>query len=65
MDFFLCGSCIEIDKKKNVFIKKINTNRKEINNIGYLFRENCFDLVINANDKNLILSNYKSKDCTK
>ncbi len=53
---------IEVDKKKNVSIKKININKKEINNIGYLFRENCFDLVINSNDKSLILSNYNSKD---
>lgn len=27
-----------------------------------MFRENCFDLVIKSNDKNLILSNYKSKE---
>ncbi len=40
----------------------ININKKEINNIGYLFRENCFDLVINSNDKSLILSNYNSKN---
>lgn len=53
---------IEIDKKKNVSIKKININKKEIKNIGYMFRENCFDLVINSNDKNLVLSNYKSKE---
>lgn len=53
---------IEIDKKKNVSIKKININKKEIKNIGYMFRESCFDLVINSNDKNLILSNYKSKE---
>lgn len=53
---------IEVDKKKNVFIKKININKKEINNIGYLFRENCFDLVINSSDKSLILSNFNSKD---
>ena len=52
---------IEIDKKKNVSIKKININKKEINNIGYLFRENCFDLVINSNDESLILSNYNSQ----
>lgn len=52
---------IKVDKNKNVSIKKININKKEINNIGYLFRENCFDLVINSNDKNLILSNYKSR----
>lgn len=53
---------IEVDKKKNVSIKKVNINKKEINNIGYLFRENCFDLVINSNDKSLILSNYNSRD---
>lgn len=53
---------IEVDKKKNASIKKININKKEINNIGYLFRENCFDLVINSNDKSLILSNYNSKE---
>ncbi len=52
---------IEVDKKKNVSIKKININKKEINNIGYLFRENCFDLVINSNDESLILSNYNSQ----
>ena len=52
---------IEVDKKKNVSINKININKKEISNIGYLFRENCFDLVINSNDKSLILSNYNSK----
>ncbi len=53
---------IEIDKNKNVTIKQININEKEINNIGYLFRENCFDLVVNSNDKSLILSNYNSKE---
>jgi len=53
---------IEVDKKKNVSINKININKKEINNIGYMFRENCFDLVVNSNNKSLILSNYNSKD---
>ena len=48
--------------QKNVFIKKININKKEIKNIGYMFRENCFDLVINSNDINLILSNYQSNE---
>ncbi len=52
---------IEVDKKKSVSIKKININKKEINNIGHLFRENCFDLVVDSNDKSLILSNYNSK----
>lgn len=27
-----------------------------------MFRENCFDLVINSNDKNLILSNYQTNE---
>ena len=53
---------IEIDKKKNVLIKKTNINKNEIENIGYMFRENCFDLVINSNDKNIILSNYQSNE---
>ena len=53
---------IEIDKNKNVTIKQININEKEIKNIGYMFRENCFDLVVNSNDKSIILSNYKSKE---
>lgn len=53
---------IEIDKKKNVSIKNININEKEIKNIGYMFRENCFDLVINSNDRDFILSNYQSKE---
>ena len=33
-----------------------------MNNAIYLFRENCFDLVVNSNDKNIILSNYQSKE---
>lgn len=53
---------IEIDKKKNVSIKKININKKEIKNIGYMFRDSCFDLVINSNDKNIILSNYQTNE---
>ena len=53
---------IEIDKKKNVSIKKININKKEIENIGYMFRENCFDILINFNDKNIILSNYQTNE---
>lgn len=43
-------------------IKKININKKEIKNIGYMFRDSCFDLVINSNDKNIILSNYQTNE---
>ena len=53
---------IEIDKKKNVLIKNININKNEIENIGYMFRENCFDILINSTDKNIILSNYQSNE---
>ena len=46
--------------KNNILkIKTIRTNKKEIENIGYMFRENCFEILINSNDKNIILSNYQ------
>ena len=52
---------IKFDKKKIQLLRRFN-NKKEINNIGYLFRENCLNLVVNVNDKSLILSNYNSKE---
>lgn len=27
-----------------------------------MFRENCFDILINSNDKNIILSNYQTNE---
>ena len=27
-----------------------------------MFRENCFDILINTNDKNIILSNYQTNE---
>lgn len=27
-----------------------------------MFRKNCFDILINSNDKNIILSNYQSNE---
>ncbi len=54
---------IEIEKKKDeIIIKKININKKEIQNIGYMFRNDCFDMAININDRDVILSNEKTKD---
>ena len=54
---------IEIEKKKDeIIIKKININKKEIQNIGYMFRNDCFDMVVNINDKDVILSNEKTKE---
>ena len=54
---------IIIEKVKDeIVIKKININKKEIQNIGYMFRNDCFDMVVNLNNQNLILSNEKTKE---
>lgn len=54
---------IEIEKKKDeIIIKKININKKEIQNIGYMFRNDCFDMAVNINDRNVILSNERTKE---
>lgn len=54
---------IEIEKQKEeIIIKKININKKEIQNIGYMFRNDCFDMVVNINDRDVILSNEKTKE---
>ena len=38
---------IEIEKVKDeIVIKKININKKEIMNIGYMFRNDCFDILL-------------------
>ena len=53
---------IEIEKVKDeIVIKKININKKEIMNIGYMFRNDCFDMAVNINDRDIILSNEKTK----
>ncbi len=53
---------IEIEKVKDeIVIKKININKKEIMNIGYMFRNDCFDMAISINDRDIILSNEKTK----
>ena len=54
---------IEIEKVKDeVIIKKININKKELANIGYMFRNDCFDMSVKINNRNIILSNEKEKD---
>ncbi len=54
---------IEIGKKKDeIIIKKININKKEIKNIGYMFRNDCFDMAVNINDRDVILSNERTKE---
>lgn len=54
---------IEVSKvKEEIIIKNININNKELENFGYLFRNDCFDLVINIDKQDLILSNEKTKE---
>lgn len=54
---------IEIEKKKDeIIIKKINISKKEIQNIGYMFRNDCFDMAVNINDRDVILSNERTKE---
>lgn len=54
---------IEIERVKDeIVIKKININKKENMNIGYMFRNDCFDMIININDRDIILSNENTKD---
>ena len=54
---------IEIEKKKDeIIINKININKKEIQNIGYMFRNDCFDMTVNINERDIILSNEKTKE---
>ncbi len=54
---------VEIEKiKDKIVIKKININKKEIANIGYMFRNDCFDMIVNINEKDIILSNEKEKE---
>lgn len=54
---------IEIEKiKDEIVIKKININKKEIENIGYMFRNDCFDMIVNINEKDIIISNEKTKE---
>lgn len=52
---------IDIDKKYNVSINDIIFNKNEIENIGYMFRSDCFDMIINIDERDAILSNYKNK----
>ncbi len=55
---------IDIDKNYNVSILNITFNKNEIENIGYMFRQDCFDMVINIKDHNVILSNFKNEQQT-
>ena len=57
---------IEIESNNNnISILNILFNKNEIENIGYMFRNDCFDMIINVNDKDIILSEVKNEKETK
>ncbi len=54
---------IDYDKNYNVSIRNILFNKNEIKNIAYMFRSDCFDMIVNTHERDIILSNYtKEKD---
>ncbi len=53
---------VTIDKDYHVLIENIIFNQNEIENIGYMFRNDCFDMVVNINERDIILSNVKSDE---
>ncbi len=52
---------IDVDKDYNVSIANIIFNKNEIENIGYMFRNDSFDMIVNINERDIILSNYKNE----
>ena len=52
---------IDMDKDYNVSIANIIFNKNGIENIGYMFRNDCFDMIVNINERDIILSNYKNE----
>ncbi len=57
---------IEIESNNcNISILNILFNKNEIENIGYMFRNDCFDMVVDLNDKDIILSDVKNEKQTK
>lgn len=56
---------IEIEaNNNNISILNILFNKNEIENIGYMFRDDCFDMIINIEDRDVIISNYKNEEET-
>ena len=55
---------ITIDKDNKISISNIIFNQNEIENIGYMFRNDCFDMVVSVEDKDVILSSYKNNQET-
>ncbi len=56
---------ISSDNNHNISILNIIFNKNEIENIGLMFRNDCFDMVVNVEDRDVILSNIKDNEETK
>jgi len=54
---------IEVEKGKDgeVTIHNIKFRKSELKNIFNSFRSNCFDMIVNINEQDIILSNYKTE----
>ena len=55
---------LDMDKNYNVSILNINFNKNELENIGYMFRNDCFDMVVSIEDRDIIISNWKTEEET-
>lgn len=56
---------INSDNNHNISILNIIFNKNEIENIGLMLRNDCFDMIVNVKDRDIILSNIKSSEETK
>lgn len=53
---------IKSEEKHKISILNITFNKNEIENIGYMFRNDCFDMTLNIDEKDLILSSTKNNN---
>lgn len=56
---------INSNNNHNISILNIIFNKNEIENIGLMLRNDCFDMIVNVKDRDIILSNIKSSEETK
>lgn len=56
---------IKSDNNHNVSILNVIFNKNEIENIGLMFRNDCFDMIVSVDDRDIILSSTKNDEETK
>ena len=57
----VCDTLYMIEDNSIKNTSNIIFNKNEIENIGYMFRNDCFDMIVNVNERDIILSNYKNE----